>query len=239
MRIPNANRYYGPARNRVNCLNSQVRRACMAGQDEPERRAGSGVTVDLDSPAMRVDGPAGHRQPQADATELFRFSDGTFNYLGRMNADGSGRTRVTSYPIATVQARSPDRRWIVAITPRLDGGPGAGSMAIPTSGGDPVAVCRAFCYTIWSPDGKYLYIEVELPTRASGGKLVRLPVPAETGLPALPSGGLRSVEQALALAGSQLVEPSRIVPSLDAQTYAFLRSTVHRNLFRLSTAGTH
>jgi len=168
---------------------------------------------------------------------LFRFSDGTFNYLGRMNADGSGRTRVTSYPIATVHARSPDRRWIVAITPRLDGGPGAGSMAIPVSGGNPVAICPGFCYTIWSPDGKYLYIEVEMPTRAAGGKMVRLPVPAQRGLPALPADGIRSVEQALALAGGQLVEPSRIVPALDPQTWAFLRSTVHRNLFRVSPPG--
>ena len=43
-----------------------------------------------------------------------------------------GATEVVDYPIGTVQSISPDRRWLVAITPEPDGERTA-SMAIPTS----------------------------------------------------------------------------------------------------------
>jgi hypothetical protein len=41
---------------------------------------------------------------------MHRYSDGTVSYLGRMKRDGSDRAKVVPFPIATVQATSPDRR---------------------------------------------------------------------------------------------------------------------------------
>ena len=35
---------------------------------------------------------------------LFRFAEGRFNYLGRMNPDGSGRMKVVPYPISSIQS---------------------------------------------------------------------------------------------------------------------------------------
>ena len=78
---------------------SEIRIASLDGRPSPRRIASAGEN----SPWF---GPGGN--------VMFRFSDGTANYLGRMKPDGSDRSKVVPFPIATVQARSPGRRWIIA-----------------------------------------------------------------------------------------------------------------------------
>jgi len=174
---------------------------------------------------------------------LFRFSENNANYVGRMNRDGSGRSKVVPYPIATFQSISPDRRWLIAITPRSDlyptvapdGRPNAESMAVPTAGGSPRPICaRRVCTCAWSPDGTFLYVSIELRSRTTPGQTIALPVVPETGLPDLPDEGIQSAKDALAIRGSVIVERSGIVPGLDPGTYAYIMTTAHRNLFRVA-----
>ena len=66
------------------------------------------------------------------------------------------------------------------------------------------------------------------------GKMVAIPVLPETGLPDLPEGGIQSGAQALAIPESRVVEQANIVPGLGPGTYAYVKSTVHRNLFRIT-----
>jgi hypothetical protein len=40
-------------------------------------------------------------------------------------------------------------------------------------------------------------------------------------------------EDALVVPGSQVVEQSEIVPGLDPATYAYIKTTAQRNLFRI------
>jgi hypothetical protein len=49
----------------------------------------------------------------------------------------------------------------------------------------------------------------------------------------LPEAGIQSEEDATAIAGSFVVEQSNIVPGLDPATYAYVKTTAHRNLFRI------
>jgi len=42
-----------------------------------------------------------------------------------------------------------------------------------------------------------------------------------------------STEDAQSIPGSQTVEQSEIVPGLDPSTYAYVKTTAHRNLFRI------
>ena len=165
---------------------------------------------------------------------LFRFSDDTINYLARMDNDGSGRSKVVAYPISTIQNVSPDSRWVVAITPLSGAGESSASMAVPTAGGSPRRICAAVCGSAWSPDGRFLYVQTELTSRTGLGKMVAIPVLPETGLPDLPEGGIQSGAQALAIPGSTVVERANIVPGLGTDTYAYVKSTVHRNLFRVT-----
>jgi hypothetical protein len=197
---------------------SEIWLGSLEGRTSPTRIASAGEN----SPSF---GPGGD--------VIFRFSDGTMNYLGRMKPDGSDRSRVVPFPIATVQTRSPDGRWIVAIAPRLDGSRGSLSLAVPTSGGEPRVVCPFVCPAVWSPDGASLYVELQPRTRTHTGRMVMLPVKPKSGLPALPVGGIQSEAQALRIAGSVLVHPSRTVPGLDPDTYADLQSDVRRNLYRI------
>jgi hypothetical protein len=63
--------------------------------------------------------------------------------------------------------------------------------------------------------------------------MIALPVLPETGLPDLPEAGIESAEEAAAIPGSFVVEQANIVPGLDPATYAYVKTTAHRNLFRI------
>jgi DNA-binding winged helix-turn-helix (wHTH) protein/Tol biopolymer transport system component len=166
---------------------------------------------------------------------LFRFTENKSNYVGRMNKDGSGRSKVVPYPISTFVNISPDRRWLIAITPLFDAGKTAAWMAVPTGGGSPRPICGSarVCPCAWSPDGGFLYVSLERESRTTAGRMIALPVVPETGLPDLPEAGIQSEEDATAIAGSFVVEQSSIVPGLDPSTYAYVKTTAHRNLFRI------
>jgi Tol biopolymer transport system component len=164
---------------------------------------------------------------------LYRFSDGKANYLGRMNADGSARRKVVEYAIGTPQTISPDRRWLVAITPELDGRQGVASMAIPTGGGPPRRVCASACRHGWSPDGRSLYVEIESKSRTSAGRAIVLPVAVDTGLPDLPDAGIVPRVDPRAIRGSLIVGRTETAPGLDPDTYAYVKASVQRNLFRI------
>jgi DNA-binding winged helix-turn-helix (wHTH) protein/Tol biopolymer transport system component len=166
---------------------------------------------------------------------LFRQTEAKFNYLARMNKNGSGRAKVVPYPISTIQAVSPDRRWLIAITPSLNGGEGVSSIAVPTMGGTPRKVCAGVCAAKWSPNGKYLSVVLEARSRTSPGKTIAIPVPDRETVPQLPEAGIGSPLDAEHLPGAVVVDygDESAVPGTDPSTYAYVKSTVHRNLFRI------
>jgi hypothetical protein len=167
-----------------------------------------------------------------DGQILYRLSDGRTHYLAQMNGDGSGRAKVVPYPIGNVQTISPDRRWIVSIMPSPDGS-GAGTMAVPVDGGPPRRICAGGCPVIWSPDGKFLYVAVERMSRTSAGKTLAIPVPPGKTFPDLPASGILGLDDAAAFPGSRVIESWNISPGPDPSIYAYVKTTVHRNLFRI------
>jgi hypothetical protein len=78
-----------------------------------------------------------------------------------------------------------------------------------------------------------LYVSFELKSRTSPGRTIAIPVEPETGLPALPDAGIQSAEEALSIPGIQIVEQSGVIPGLDPSTYAYIKTTAQRNLFRI------
>ena len=169
------------------------------------------------------DGDSPHFGP--DGEILFRLPEGNKHYLARMNRDGSGRSKVAPYEIGNVQYISPDRRWITTISPLPDGR--AGTIAVPTGGGDPRIICM-FCGgpAIWAPDGKFLYIP-----QAPG--MVAIPVPAGETLPNLPPSGITGLDVLAAFPGSRVIDGYLSSPGPDPSIYAYVKTTVHRNLFRV------
>ena len=168
-----------------------------------------------------------------DGEILFRFAEGRFNYLGRMNRDGSARRKVVPYPISTIQSASPARNWVMAIAPLLDNSTVA-VMAIPVHGGNPVRICEIYCRTAWSTSGRFLFVSVEEPSLSNPGRALAIPVgPGET-LPEFPAFGIRPLSDANVMPGAQSVTRAHFIPGADPDTFVYVQNSVHRNLFRVA-----
>lgn len=180
---------------------------------------------------------------------VFKLSDGKANYIGRMNRDGSGRTKVVPYSISSLQAISPDRKWLVVFAPLTispdrnapDRGNGMASFAVPLDGGPSKRLCAGFCIPQWAPDGRHLYIMVGAPARTDPATAIVIPLELGQTLPTIPDGGIRSAEVAR-IPGAYLRDGGSVnadlrvrgfSPSADVATIAYVKTNVHHNLFQV------
>lgn len=190
--------------------------------------------LDRSAPAKQIGGSgetSPHFGPRGQV--LFQAAEANVNYLEQMNADGSGRSRVVPYPILDIQGISPGRRWVMATAPVSDGKRVA-PVAIPVDGGTPRIVCASFCVPTWSSNGKFLFVPVEASSRKSLGRSLAIPVGPGESLPELPPGGIAPGAEPSAVPGSQSVDRAELVPGKDPSHYAYVKTTVHRNLYRIS-----
>jgi Tol biopolymer transport system component len=190
------------------------------------------ATPDRRSPP-RLIASSGETSPHfgPDGEILYRLSDGKTHYLARMNRDGSKRSHVSPHPIGNVQTISPDRRWIVAITPEPDG-KGTFTAAVPIDGSPPRRICAGYCIVRWAPDGRFLAVAPDA-TWSSADKTMLLPIaPGET-FPNLPVSGIRGLADAAAFPGSRVIPGHYIAPGPDPSVFLYVKTTVHRNLFRI------
>lgn len=171
---------------------------------------------------------------------IFVAAEAGKNYLFRMKRDGSERRKVTDAPILEIRSASPDRRWLVAGAP-VNEVPSSADMAFPIDGGEPQRICPAVCMSKWSPDGTRFYVTPLVQGGANGATLV-IPVPKGKSIPDLPANGIRSAQDAAALPGSKLIDLSLIDPGLSgynvapgmaADTFVYVKTTAHRNLFQI------
>lgn len=164
---------------------------------------------------------------------LFQFAEGKFNYLGRMNPDGSGRAKVVSYPISDIQGVSPGRRWVLAIIPFAPG-KGVANVAIPVDGGQPSILCATSCTPSWSSNGKFLFIPVEESSQTSPGRSLAIPVgPGET-LPEFPPGGIKPLSSPSVIPGARSVGHADLIAGEGPEHFVYVKTTTHRNLYRIS-----
>lgn len=160
-------------------------------------------------------------------------SDGHANFLVRWNGDEAAWTKVVPYPISEIQSVSPGRRWAMVIAPLLDNST-VGPMAVPLSGGDPVRICEVYCHMSWASDGRTLYVSVEEASVSSPGRALAIPVGPHEALPAFPSLGLRPAAAPTDVVGAISVDRAERRAGRDRDSFAYVRSAVHHNLFRLS-----
>jgi hypothetical protein len=165
---------------------------------------------------------------------LFLRTEGSRNYLERMNPDGSHSSKVFPYPVADFQNVSPGRHWAIV---NVAGTPESGRtaiMAIPLDGGVPRRICASFCTPTWSPDGKFLFVPVEDPSRTDPGRSLAIPLgPGET-LPILPSDGIAPSAEPNVVRGAKSVARGELTPGRGLEHYAWVNTTIHRNLYRIS-----
>jgi DNA-binding winged helix-turn-helix (wHTH) protein/Tol biopolymer transport system component len=166
---------------------------------------------------------------------LFQIAEGNFNYLEQMNEDGSSRSKVVPYPISDIEGISPGRKWLIGMVPYPDGKRVVPmEMAIPLDGGSPLRICASFCVPAWSSSGGFLFLAVEAPTQTSPGRSLAIPVGPGESLAAVPPGGIKAGAEADEVPGSQSVNRALLVPGKDLSHFAYVNTTAHRNLYRIS-----
>ena len=192
--------------------------------------------MDRSSPARPI-GASGDSTPHfgPHGQILFRFSAGNVNYLEQMNQDGSGRSKVLPYPILEVQGISPGRKWLTAIAPYPQGNRVVPIVvAIPLDGGSPRNLCASYCLPAWSSSGKFLFLPVEASSPTTPGRSLAIPLgPGET-LPQLPPEGIQPFAEPSVVSGAQSIGRAELIPGKDLSHYAYVNTTQHRNLYRIS-----
>ena len=163
------------------------------------------------------------------------------NYIYRMNADGSGQTKVIHDPVIYLLGVSPDGRWIVAWVARQSEESPEAVVAYPADGGLAKLICETCSSTGpayqgtsiigWSPDKRFLYLRTSWPGMVSR-KTYAIPLYGDS-LPKLPSSGIRSEGDLLALPGVQTIDQADAFPGRDPLVYTFIRTTTQRNLYRV------
>jgi hypothetical protein len=175
-------------------------------------------TVDEDTPEVDQNGNI-----------YFRVAEGGSNFLYRMKEDGSGRVRALPSSIISSHGLSPDGRWAVVAQVSSTSAVAADVVAAPLDGGTPVTISHEFSEVIWGNQGKILAI---LLHERGAGKTVLFQVATVNGVPSLPPDGVDLTHRPETLKGAKVMD-HLIVPGPNPGQYAYLRQSVHRNLYRI------
>ena len=98
--------------------------------------------------------------------------------------------------------------------------------------GPPRWIC-AGCPVMWSADGKFLYLGEQRPSLTSAGKTRVVQLQPGEMLPKLPPLGTRPIDDPAMFPGSRLINRFGTSPGPDPSVFAYVRTTMHRNLFRI------
>jgi hypothetical protein len=161
--------------------------------------------------------------------------EGGLNYLYRSRQDGSLRQKIVENPVLEFAGFSPDNRWAVAWA-AVSGNADATTevLAYPIAGGTPLRICSA-CSVMWPSDARSIYV-------AFPAGIYRVPLPSGKAFPPLPAAGFQSETDLKTIPGVTLSgssgfgvnSPSGLIAiGKDPSTYAFVKATVHRNLYRI------
>jgi Tol biopolymer transport system component len=164
-------------------------------------------------------------QPRFNGNDdvCFRALDGGKHYAECAKLDGSSRRRVVVQPIVEVIDVSPDHKWIVTYDPFVSDRASLRAIAHELGGKREKTLCDN-CTVRWSDDGRAIYLSYDanmsLPT-------VAVPVGSEI-FPRLSPEGAATPADGQRLPGARLVEPSR-----EPTPFAYVKTTVQRNLYRI------
>ena len=107
-------------------------------------------------------------------------------------------------------------------------------MAILLVDGAPLRICAPCWLTRWSQDARFLFVFLwrgrREPVRGE-----TLAIPSVRGKPAdLPVGGIAPLADPSVVHGAESVGRGALVSGKDPAHYAWVNTTVHRNLYRIS-----
>jgi len=220
-------------------LSPDSRNVVVSAPDEQGKRRLWVAPLDRSSAPHEIPGIQGDEPLFGPAREiLFRAIDGGSAFAYSVHEDGSALRKVAERPIAGIEGVSPDREWLVV---KLPGTAGAYHVAFPIRGGAAVSII-SFAATHagdinvqWSSDGRRIFIPVStarVPLRTAERTWI---VPLARGqiFPQIPKEGFSSESEIGKLPGARLIDAAQAVPGQAPDMYAFVRSTIQRNLYRI------
>jgi Tol biopolymer transport system component len=165
----------------------------------------------------------------------FGSSESNVNYLYRMKEDGTGRQKVSPRPILGLPGISPDGKWALVWSALAEEDSTSGFLLFPTDGGSPRKICNR-CSLAFPPDGKYLYLSLgRVPGESTNESSSTFVIPFPGALPAaFSAGGVNSAADLRRIPGVLTINQVLVSPGPDLAIYAFVKTSVHRNLYRVS-----
>ena len=185
--------------------------------------------LDGGSPPMQIPNvEGGHPRFVPGGDILFRRLEGMSTFVYRVHPDGTGLRKALEKPVFFLNAVSPDGRWVLGWAP-LYGSERLAWQAFPLNGGPPIPIGASFDLSLsWSLDGRSSFISALF-----GGPTFVVPLAPGEALPRIPTGGFHSEEEIARLPGARRIGISEVVPGPTPDVYAFYRSTIQRNLYRI------
>jgi len=157
---------------------------------------------------------------------FFRRFEGTSAFLYRVQEDGGQLRRALDVPVVGLSGESAGGNWLPL---------GTGGVTIfRVDGGAPLLTkIQASSTTLsWSGDGKHLFVQGK-GAAATLDKAYVLPLSPGQMVPESIVDGLPSEQEILKLPGARVIPLRNVVPGPTAETYAFTRQSVQRNLYRI------
>jgi Tol biopolymer transport system component len=157
----------------------------------------------------------------------FIVHEGSLQFLYALSTDGGDQRKVYPTAVQDFSGVSPNGEWL------LFGHSPVIARRIPN--GSPIRIC-AFCGIGWGPGGKILYVRFRNVGIMGGGRTVAIGLHEGDGLRPLESSGFDSLEDVKHLKVVSNIDMKDIAvfaPGPDPQTFAYSRTTVQRNLFRI------
>ena len=158
----------------------------------------------------------------------YRSREGSENQLFRYTPDG--KHEKVKFPVLhELHGISRDGKWISAWTQDLSDPRHSSYFATNTENGQQVPIC-GFCFASWGASGRSLAVISNIFVSGSA-KTYIFPLKPGEDLPPMPQGGWQHFLELKATKARVIDAPA--MPAPDEQSYALLRRSYHRNLFRI------
>jgi hypothetical protein len=195
------------------------------------------ASLDRSSPAHQipnVEGGGPRFLPDGDI--LFRRVAGTnamgsIGFVYRVRPDGSRLQKALERSVLIMGNVSPDGKWLIAWALLPGNGPPE-TQAFPLDGAPPIALGSATIVD-WSSDRSSVALSSAFGAPIPEGRSYIVPLPPGQALPLIPQEGIHSEDAIARLPGARKIDIDHLVPGPSADTYAFRRGTVQRNLYRI------
>ena len=170
-----------------------------------------------------------------DGHIYYRQSEGNYNYVYRINANSTEKTRVSSVPIYglfEVKALDAESAMAVVETGNPDENNPYRLAALPLDGGSKsLPIIRWLSRAGWNAAGTEFFIQNH--TMPGTGETTVVFHVKKGKLPDIPPGGFRNFTEVMNRKGGEILERFAAF-GLDTSTYAYEDRSVHRNLYRVT-----